>query len=103
MHRANVLLTSGDALSGTVQMPICGAHTKLDTLKEQADALGYTHTDVLAVGDGANDIPMIQAAGLGVAYHAKPKTAAAAQVAVNHNDLTALLYLQGYSKDDFVS
>ncbi|TNE65572.1 MAG: phosphoserine phosphatase SerB [Alphaproteobacteria bacterium] len=102
-HRANILETEGYALSGTVARPICGAHTKLETLQAESAALGIAHTETLAVGDGANDIPMIDAAGLGVAYHAKPKTAAAADVAINHTDLTALLFLQGYRRSEFVA
>ncbi len=103
VHRANVLEFNGDALSGTVQHPICGAQTKLDTLLEYRDKLGIETRDILAVGDGANDIPMIEAAGLGVAYHAKPKTQAAAAAAVRFGDLTTLLYYQGFSDNEFVS
>ncbi|WP_417465108.1 phosphoserine phosphatase SerB [Kordiimonas sp.] len=102
VHRANVLEFDGDALSGTVQQPICGAQTKLDTLLEFKDKLGLEVHDILAVGDGANDIPMIEAAGLGVAYHAKPKTQAAAAASVRFGDLTSLLYFQGYRDQDFV-
>ena len=65
--------------------------------------LGLQPGDAIAVGDGANDIPMLQAAGIGVALHAKPKVQAAAPVRINHGDLTALLYLQGYRRDEFVS
>ncbi len=103
VNRANVLKIDGKALTGTVQEPICGAATKLETLNEQAAALSITADDIIAVGDGANDIPMIEAAGLGVAYHAKPKTKAAAKAAVSYGDLTSLLYFQGYKDADFAA
>lgn len=103
VHRSNVLEFDGDALSGTVQKPICGAQTKLDTLLEYKEKLGLEASDILAVGDGANDIPMIEGAGLGVAYHAKPKTQDAAAASVRHSDLTCLLYYQGYADSDFVT
>ena len=102
-HRANVLGVSAGMLTGKVAPPICGAATKLETLREQAAAQGLDRQAVLAVGDGANDIPMIEAAGLGVAYHAHPKTRAAASAAVTYGDLTTLLYFQGYSDADFVT
>ncbi|MBV9843156.1 MAG: phosphoserine phosphatase SerB [Sphingomonadaceae bacterium] len=104
-HRAlsNTLHIEDGALVGTVARPIVGAQTKLETLIAERDALGLAAEEVLAVGDGANDIPMIQAAGLGVAYHAKPKTAAAAHARIDHNDLTALLYAQGYARADWVA
>ncbi|UTW57875.1 phosphoserine phosphatase SerB [Kordiimonas sp. SCSIO 12603] len=101
MTRANVLEIADDQLTGMVVPPICGAQTKLDTLNELAEKLELEQRDIIAVGDGANDIPMLEAAGLGVAYHAKPKTRAAARAAVTYNDLTALLYFQGYSDADF--
>ncbi|WP_417450788.1 phosphoserine phosphatase SerB [Kordiimonas sp.] len=103
VHRANVLEFDGDSLSGTVRQPICGAQTKLDTLVEFKSKLGLEVHDILAVGDGANDIPMIEAAGLGVAYRAKPKTRDAAAAAVSHGDLTSLLYFQGYRDAEFVT
>ncbi|PCI59699.1 MAG: phosphoserine phosphatase SerB [Kordiimonadales bacterium] len=102
MNRANILGIEGTALTGTVMLPICGAQTKLDTLQELASTLDLDTSEILAVGDGANDIPMIEAAGLGVAYHAKPKTQAAAKASVQCGDLTALLYFQGYADSDFV-
>ncbi|MBL4788680.1 MAG: phosphoserine phosphatase SerB [Kordiimonadaceae bacterium] len=102
MNRANTLGIEGAALTGNVVPPICGAQTKLDVLNELASNLGLETRDILAVGDGANDIPMIEAAGLGVAYHAKPKTQAAAKASVQYGDLTALLYFQGYADTDFV-
>jgi phosphoserine phosphatase len=91
------------ALAGTVAKPIVDAETKRRTLLEEAARLGLTPAQTLAVGDGANDIPMIQAAGLGVAYHAKPRTAAAAHARVDHGDLRALLWAQGYSRDSWVT
>lgn len=102
VHRSNVLEFDGDKLSGTVQQPICGAQTKLITLLEFKTELGLDAADILAVGDGANDIPMIEGAGLGVAYHAKPKTQAAASAAVRYGDLTTLLYFQGYRDEEFI-
>jgi len=89
-------------LDGTVARPIVGSATKRETLLAEREALGLTHEQTLAVGDGANDIPMIEEAGLGVAYHAKPKTAAAADARIEHGDLTALLYAQGYKRTDWV-
>ncbi|HWI87196.1 MAG TPA: HAD hydrolase family protein, partial [Sphingomonas sp.] len=76
--------------------------TKRETLIAERKALGLDVGDTLAIGDGANDIPMIEEAGLGVAYHAKPKTAAAADARIEHGDLTALLYAQGYRRADWV-
>lgn len=99
---SNVLEFSDGKLSGTVARPIVGAATKRDTLLAEAGAHGLSPAQCLAVGDGANDIPMIQAAGLGVAYHAKPKTAAAAAARIDHGDLTALLFAQGYARKDWV-
>ncbi|MBL4836541.1 MAG: phosphoserine phosphatase SerB [Kordiimonadaceae bacterium] len=103
MDRANILEMENDALTGKVAMPICGANTKLETLKALAAERGLSRNDILAVGDGANDIPMIEAAGLGVAYHAKPKTQASASAAVRYGDLTSLLYFQGYKDSDFIA
>ena len=101
VQRANILLFEDDRLAG-VARPILGAEAKLHALEEFRTAQSLGPAETLAVGDGANDIPMIQAAGLGVAYHAKPKTAAAARARVDHGDLTALLYFQGYRQADFV-
>ena len=98
---ANVLEHDGTALAGTVARPILGKEAKLTTLQRLAGERGLTAGDAVSVGDGANDLPMLKAAGLGVAYHAKPSVAAAAKVRVNHGDLTALLYLQGYRALDF--
>lgn len=99
---SNVLEFADGKLAGTVARPIVGAETKRQTLLREAAAHGLSPDQCLAVGDGANDIPMIQAAGLGVAYHAKPKTAAAAGARIDHCDLTALLYAQGYARKDWV-
>ncbi len=96
---SNQLEIAGGALLGSVTRPIVGAATKRETLAAEAATLGIGLDAALAVGDGANDIPMIEIAGLGAAYHAKPKTAAAAGARVDHNDLTALLYAQGYARD----
>lgn len=103
MNHANVLEIEDGALTGGVVPPICGAATKLETLQHLASERALAKDDILAVGDGANDIPMIEAAGLGVAYHAKPKTQAAAAAAVRYGDLTSLLYFQGYRDSDFIS
>ena len=95
---ATRLLDDGAALTGEVGTPILGREAKLQALEEAAaHAEASTSRRRLAVGDGANDLAMIQRAGLGVAYHAKPVVAAAAGAAIDHNDLTALLYLQGYT------
>jgi phosphoserine phosphatase len=101
-HRANTLLDDGEVLTGEVAEPILGRQAKLEALEMAVRQFGLTHDDVLAVGDGANDLAMIERAGLGVAYHAKPVVAAAAAARIDHGDLTALLYLQGYREDEFV-
>jgi phosphoserine phosphatase len=95
-QRGNTLLDDGVALTGEVSHPILGREAKLQALEDAVAALHLDVADSLAVGDGANDLAMIQRAGLGVAYRAKPVVAAAAGASVDHNDLTALLYLQGY-------
>lgn len=100
-NRANTLKVEGGRLSGTVAEPILGKEAKLHALQEIAARLGVTPAQALAVGDGANDLPMLLAAGTGVALHAKPRVQAECEVRVNHGDLTALLYLQGYSRADF--
>jgi phosphoserine phosphatase len=100
--RANTFIIEGGKLTGEVIEPILGQDAKLSALKEIAAALGLTLDDTLAVGDGANDLPMLQAAGLGIAYRAKPKVAAGADARVEHADLTALLYAQGFARKDFV-
>ena len=99
---ANILEVDGDKLDGTVRSPILGREAKLGRLMTLAAMQGIPLAATLAVGDGANDLDMIRAAGLGVALHAKPVVAAEAQVRIDHGDLTALLYLQGYSDEEFV-
>lgn len=99
---ANVLEFDGDALAGTVADPIVDKTTKLNRLQSLAAEQSIPMAATLAVGDGANDLDMIQAAGLGVALHAKPVVAEQAGVRIDHGDLTALLYLQGFEEDDFV-
>jgi phosphoserine phosphatase len=95
---SNVLGVAAGWLTGTVVRPIVGAEAKRQALLKAAAERGLASGDTLAVGDGANDIPMIEAAGLGIAYRAKPKTAAAADARIEHNDLTALLFAQGYPR-----
>ena len=101
-NRANVLEETSGALTGTVQLPIVNSSTKLESLIELREQHSFESHQVMAVGDGANDIPMIEAAGLGIAYHAKPKARAAADVSINHCDLSALLFIQGYKREDFI-
>jgi phosphoserine phosphatase len=100
---SNTLNIADGLLAGTVAKPIVGAATKQQVLAEEQQQLGLIDALTLAIGDGANDIPMIQQAGLGVAYHAKPKTAAAAMACVNHGDLTAVLYAMGIPSRDWVA
>lgn len=102
-QRANVLLSQDGRLSGQVGLPILGREAKVEALQDIAAARGLTPADVIAVGDGANDLGMLQLAGAGVALHAKPSVAAQAPIRINHGDLTALLYLQGYGRDEFVA
>ena len=99
---ANTLVIKDGKLTGEVAMPILGKEAKVESLKRICSMRGFSQADVLAVGDGANDIPMLQEAGMGVALHAKPKVQEAAPICINHGDLTALLYLQGYSATEFV-
>jgi phosphoserine phosphatase len=101
--RANILLDDGQALVGRVAEPILGREAKLAALQEEAASAGLELSQTLAVGDGANDLMMIQAAGLGVAYRAKPVVAAQAGARVDHADLTALLYFQGYAVESFAA
>jgi phosphoserine phosphatase len=100
--RANRFVEAGDALAGAVQEPILGREAKLAALREEAVALGVDPAQAIAIGDGANDLAMIEEAGLGVAYRAKPLVAAQADCRIDHADLTALLYFQGYAADEFV-
>jgi phosphoserine phosphatase len=98
---SNRLGLADGKLDGTVARPIVGAEAKRSALIDTAAAAGIDLADTLAVGDGANDIPMLQAAGLGVAFHAKPRTAAAAAARIEHCDLEALLYAQGYGRSEW--
>jgi phosphoserine phosphatase len=100
--RANTLLSNDGVLTGEVAQPILGKAAKVEALEQISERLGLDESDVLAVGDGANDLGMLHRAGTGVALHAKPSVAAQCDVRINHGDLTALLYLQGYSKEAFV-
>ena len=102
-NRANTLLEDGGILSGFVAEPILGKQAKVDALNEISARLGISPKEAIAVGDGANDLGMLHLAGSGVALHAKPAVAAEAQMRINHGDLTALLYIQGYRKTDFVT
>jgi phosphoserine phosphatase len=101
-NRANELKVEDGKLTGEVTEPILGRAAKLATLVELRDAFDLDDIDTLVVGDGANDLGMIQRAGLGIAYHAKPAVAAAAAARIDHGDLSALLYAQGYRRDEFV-
>jgi phosphoserine phosphatase len=100
-HHANVLLDDSKALTGKVQMPILGREAKLERLNEYSQDLGGPQTAV-AIGDGANDLAMVTASGLGIAYYAKPAVAAAAHCAINHTDLRTALFFQGYTESEFV-
>jgi phosphoserine phosphatase len=100
--RGNRLETDGNVFSGTVAEPIFGRDGKRAALIELTQEFGLAKEETMAVGDGANDLDMIVEAGLGVAYHAKPKVAEAAAARIDHADLTALLYVQGYARNQFV-
>ena len=100
-HRANRLIEAGGVFSGEVAEPILGRAAKADALLDISARLGLTPADAIAVGDGANDLDMLHLAGTGVALHARPAVAAAAGVRIDHGDLTALLYLQGYAREEF--
>ena len=102
-HRSNRLIIAAEKLAGQVEEPILGREAKLATLIELRDRLGLPHAATLAVGDGANDLAMLEEAGLGIAFHAKPAVAAAAHARIDHGDLSALLYAQGYRRDEFVA
>jgi len=101
-HRSNVLLADGGILRGEVAAPIVGMQAKLDALVELRTRFGLAPEATMAVGDGANDLAMLGEAGLGVAFRAKPAVAAAAGARLNHADLTALLYAQGYTGSEIV-
>lgn len=102
VQKGNVLETENGRLTGKIVHPILDRNGKAEALEALAQQCGLTLNQTLAVGDGANDLEMIKRAGLGVAYHAKSVVAESADVAINHGDLTALLYLQGIAKQDFV-
>ena len=102
-NRANTLLVEDGKLTGKAGRPILGKQAKVDALEEITKRLGLSENEVMAVGDGANDLGMLTRAGAGVALHAKPSVAAECEIRINHGDLTALLFVQGYKKADFVS
>jgi phosphoserine phosphatase len=99
--RANTLLDDGAALTGEVTLPILGRAAKLQALNQEAAAIGAAAQDVLSIGDGANDLDMIKAAGLGIAYRAKPIVAAEADACIDHTALDAALFFQGYRRTEF--
>jgi phosphoserine phosphatase len=101
-NRANELIIEDGKLTGKVVEPVLGRARKLSTLVDLLESFDLDDIDTLAVGDGANDLDMLQHAGLGVAYHAKPAVATAAAARIDHGDLTALLYAQGFRREDFV-
>lgn len=101
-HRANTLQTRDGRLTGEVVPPVLGKEAKVAAMEEIVARLGLSTRDVVAVGDGANDLPMLQRAGTGLALHAKPVVATQVPVRVNHADLTAALFLQGYAEQEFV-
>ncbi|MBA8878665.1 phosphoserine phosphatase SerB [Phyllobacterium myrsinacearum] len=101
-NSANTLIDNGETLTGEVTEPILGREAKVAALHSICERFNLSPEEALAVGDGANDLGMLQLAGTGVALHAKPSVAAQAKVRVDHGDLTALLYIQGYRKTDFV-
>ncbi|RME94403.1 MAG: phosphoserine phosphatase SerB [Alphaproteobacteria bacterium] len=103
VDQANRLLTRDGRLTGTVGEPILGRDAKLQALERHRRELGLKKSETMAIGDGANDLAMIIEAGLGVAFHAKPVVAAQAHARIDHADLTALLYLQGYRAEAFIS
>ncbi len=102
-HQANTLLHEDGKLTGAVAEPVLGREAKATALRAACERLGITTDDALAVGDGANDLDMLRLAGIGVALHAKPSVAEQARFRIDHGDLTALLYLQGYGRDDFAA
>ena len=102
-NRANVLLDDGATLTGEVQEPILGRKAKLEAMRAETAALKINDKDVLAIGDGANDLDMIKAAGLGIAYRAKPLVAAEAHAKIDYTSLEAALFFQGYRRGEFVS
>lgn len=101
--RANGLVVEDGRLTGQVAEPILGREAKVAALREACAGLGIGPEDVLAVGDGANDLGMLRLAGAGVALHAKPAVQAECSLRVNHGDLTALLFMQGYARAEFAA
>lgn len=101
-HQANTLIEDGGKLTGKVGMPILGREAKLDALNHHSAEFGGA-SSAIAIGDGANDLAMITAAGLGIAFYAKPVVAGQAHCAINHSDLTTALYFQGYREDEFIT
>ena len=101
-NRANTLLVADGVLTGEAGRPILGKAAKVRALEEITQRLGLDEADVMAVGDGANDLGMLKRAGAGVALHAKPSVAKECDIRINHGDLTALLYVQGYKKSEFI-
>ena len=99
---ANILLHKNGELTGKVKKPIVDANTKIETLRQYQKKGNLKNCETIAIGDGANDIPMLLGAGIGVGYYPYPATAQASDVKIKHGDLTALLYLQGYTLSDFV-
>ena len=102
-QHANILVEENGVFTGKVGEPILGKNEKVNQLNRLVKERGLMHSDVLAVGDGANDLGMLAIAGIGVAMHAKPIVAEKCDIVINHCDLSSLLYLQGYKKEDFVS
>jgi phosphoserine phosphatase len=101
-HRANTLVIEGGVLTGQVAKPILGKAAKLAALEDIGARLGITPDQAIAVGDGANDLAMLHRAGAGVALHAKPSVAAQCDIRINHGDLTALLFIQGYTREEII-
>lgn len=101
-NSANILIDNGETLTGKVQEPILGRAAKVAALSSICERFGFAPEEAIAVGDGANDLDMLQLAGTGVALHAKPVVAEQAKIRIDHGDLTALLYIQGYRKSDFL-
>ena len=97
------MISEGDFLAGAVAEPILGRQAKVDALVEITAHLGISEAEAMAVGDGANDLGMLKRAGAGVALHAKPVVAAECDIRINHGDLTALLFIQGYTREEFLS
>ncbi|MEN3931350.1 phosphoserine phosphatase SerB [Microvirga sp. W0021] len=102
-HRSNTLIVTDGKLVGQVDDPIIGKEAKLATLVELRSQFSLGKEDTMAVGDGANDLAMLQEAGIGIAYHAKPAVAKAAHARINYSDLSALIYIQGYESQDIVT